>query len=193
MGHHVEIERVGNGRAGGLRMRADFHEAVTGIGVVESGKDDDLELPVVAREMPIDGAAEVTLPDVEHEADRAEDMCLLELRRALGDAIEMPLLVRAYRSIGRPAIRRQMEARRSERTGVDAIRGALVDRIDQQHPLVGRSWPDRARRAGNADRFRRPFRMHVGRLREKPEPHAARAALLVHVPPPITEEIPFDY
>ena len=53
MGHHIEVERVGNGRTVGLRMRADFHEAVTGIGVMKSGKNDDLELPVIAREMPI--------------------------------------------------------------------------------------------------------------------------------------------
>ena len=72
--------------------------------------------------------------------------------------------------------------RRPERTRIDAIGIPFVDREDQTHPIVGRPRPDRAGRAGNADRFRRPFWMHIGRLWEKPEPHAARAALPVHVP-----------
>jgi hypothetical protein len=132
--------------------------------------------------MPLDAPAEIAFPDVEHEPDRAEHVRLRKFGRSFRDAIEMPLVVRADRTMDRSAERRQIELRRAERARVEAIRIALVDREDEAHPVVGRPWPDRAGRTGNADRFRRPFWMCIWRLREKPEPDAAPAALPVHVP-----------
>src|SRR5271166_4217995 len=118
-------------------MGADFHEAVTDISVVDMGQDDDLELAVVAGEMPLDRPAEIALPDVEHEPDRAENMRFREFRRALRDAVEVPLVVRTDGAMDRPAIRREIEPRRSERAGIDAVGIALVDGEDEPHPNVG--------------------------------------------------------
>src|SRR5271170_6043379 len=163
-------------------MGAHFQKAITGIGVVDPGPDDDFELAVVAGEMPFDGTAEIALPDVEHEPDRAEDMRFREFERALGNGVEMALVVRTDRAMDRSAERRQIKLRRAERPRIDAVGIALVDREDETHPIVSRPRPDRPGRAGNADRFRRPFWMYVRRLWEKPEPDAAPAALPVHVP-----------
>src|SRR5208282_2545243 len=106
------------------------------------------------------------------------------------NAVEMALVVGADRAMDQPTKRRQCKARRAEGSWIDAIGEALVDRVDKAHPLVRRPRPDRPGRAGDADRLRRPFWMHIRRLWEKPEPDAAPAAKPVHVVLPRAAKTP---
>ena len=115
---------------------ADLEIAVAGVGVVDPGRYDDLELREVAREMPFDGAAEIALPDVEYEPHGTEHMRLAELGRALGNGVEMAVVVGTDGAMDASVIRWQVELRRAERARVDAVRVPLVDREDEAHPLV---------------------------------------------------------
>src|ERR1700677_529028 len=136
MRHHVEIERVG--QEGSLRrgMRSDLHEPVTGVGIVDPRRDDDLELGVVAGEMPFYGMAEITLPDVEHEADGSEHVRLAKLGRVDRNCIEVPFVVRTDWAMDASAVGWQINLRRAQRARIDAVGIALVDREDEAHPLV---------------------------------------------------------
>src|ERR1700722_11195336 len=81
----------------GKPMRAHFHEAVAGIGVVEPRQDGDLEPAVIRGEMPFDPPAEVAFPDVQHETHRAEHVRFGKFRRSRKDMIEMTFGVRKNR------------------------------------------------------------------------------------------------
>src|SRR5208282_6345401 len=134
--HHVEVERVRRDRSVVPVKSPHLHETVAGRGVVDCGHDDDLELAVVASEMPFYALAEIALPDVKHEPNRAEDVRLLEFGRILRNAVEMALVVGADGAMDQPTKRRQCKARGAEGPWIDAIGEALVDREDEAHPIV---------------------------------------------------------
>ena len=147
-------------------MRPNLHKPVAGVGVIEPRQDHDLELLIIVGEMPFDAAAEIALPDVEHEAHRPEDMRFGELGRADGDCVEVPFVIWADRTMDPSAEGWEIEPRRAERPRIDAIGVALVDRQNETHPLIRRTRAYRPRRFGDADRLRRPFRMYVRRFWE---------------------------
>ena len=157
-------------------MRADFHEAIAGIGVVEPWQDGDLEPAVVRREMPFDPPAEVAFPDVQHETNRAEHVRFGKFRRSRKEMIEMTFGVRKDRRQHRPFPGRKIKMRGAQGPGIHAIGETLADRVDEMHAIVRRPGADRARRLRNAHDLRRPLRMYVWRLRVKPKPYAPLAA-----------------
>src|ERR1700689_4227710 len=171
----VEIQRIWRMVSVGKPMGADFHEAVAGIGVVETRQDGDLELSIVRREMPFDPPAEVAFPDVQPEPHRAEHVRFGKFRRSRKEMIEMTFSVRKDRLEHRPFPGRKIKMGGTQGSWIHAVRETLADRPDEAHPFIGRARTNGARRLGHANRLRRPFRMHIRRLWVKPEPYAPLA------------------
>ncbi len=172
---HVEIQRIWRMASIGKPMRAHLHEAVARIGVVETRQDADLEPPIVLSEMPFDPMAEITLPNVERETRCAEHMRFCEFKCSLGEIIEIAVGVRKDGPEDGPVPGRQIEMRRAQGAGIEAVRETFADRADDVHPVIGRAGPDGAGRIGNADRLRGPFRMDIRWLRKKPKSYAPLA------------------
>ena len=172
----IEIQRIGRMASVGKPMRADFHEAVAGVGVVEPRQDGDLQPAVIRREMPFDPPAEVAFPDVQHEPHCPEHVRFGKFRRSRNEMIEMTFCVRNYRRQHRPFPGRKIKIRGAQRPGIHTVGEALAHRVHEMHASVGRPGPDRARRLRNAHHFRRPLGVYVWRLRVKPKPYAPFAA-----------------
>ncbi len=128
-------------------------------------------------EMPGDAPAEIPLPDVEGEADRAIGMGGLEFRRTDLEVIEMAVGVGQGRRADRPAPGRQGQVGRTVGRKVEAVRLALAHRVDHVHAVVGGTGADAARGRRQPDRLGLVLRAAVRRLRIQPKSGPARAAL----------------
>src|ERR1700677_621842 len=138
----VEIQRIWRMAPVGKPMRADLHEAVAGIGVVEPRQDGDLQPAVIRREMPFDPPTEVAFPDIQDEPHRAEHMRFGKFRRSNRQMIEMTF---GAGSDGRRCTSfpgRQIQMGRAQRTGADAVGETFADRVDEVNSVVGRTGAD---------------------------------------------------
>ena len=107
MRDHVEIDRIRRQGSIGSVMRANLHEAVADMRVVEAGQHDNLELGKVRREMPDDRTLKIGFPDVEHEAESAEHMRFREFRRPQRDMVEVTVGTWVHRPLARALPRRE--------------------------------------------------------------------------------------